>query len=69
MSDGPPAALPTLQAERIRLRPHRKQNLPAFFVLRERWQVAGEVCDSAIYGLLASDWQAHSQLLVNRRSV
>jgi RimJ/RimL family protein N-acetyltransferase len=25
-------------------------------LLRERWQVAGEVCDSAIYGLLARDW-------------
>jgi [ribosomal protein S5]-alanine N-acetyltransferase len=24
--------------------------------LRERWIVAGEVCDSALYGLLARDW-------------
>ncbi len=27
--------------------------------LRERWIVGGEVCDSWIYGLLASDWKAH----------
>lgn len=27
-------------------------------VLRERWQVAGELQDSAIYGLLARDWRA-----------
>jgi RimJ/RimL family protein N-acetyltransferase len=27
-------------------------------LLRERWIVAGEVSDSALYGLLASDWQA-----------
>lgn len=26
--------------------------------LRERWIVAGEVSDSAVYGLLASEWQA-----------
>ena len=26
--------------------------------LRERWIVGGEVCDSWIYGLLASDWAA-----------
>ena len=26
--------------------------------LRERWIVGGEVCDSLIYGLLASDWKA-----------
>ena len=26
--------------------------------LRERWIVGGEVCDSWIYGLLASDWKA-----------
>ncbi|MDQ3205057.1 MAG: GNAT family N-acetyltransferase [Pseudomonadota bacterium] len=29
-------------------------------LLRERWQVAGELCDSAIYGLLASDWRART---------
>ncbi len=28
-------------------------------VLRERWQVAGELQDSAMYGLLARDWHAH----------
>lgn len=27
-------------------------------VLRERWEVAGEVCDSALYGLLARDFRA-----------
>ncbi|GAB2613923.1 GNAT family N-acetyltransferase [Novilysobacter erysipheiresistens] len=27
-------------------------------LLRERWCVAGEVSDSAIYGLLATDWRA-----------
>lgn len=27
-------------------------------LLRERWQVAGEVCDTALYGLLARDWRA-----------
>lgn len=27
-------------------------------LLRERWEVAGEVCDTAMYGLLAKDWQA-----------
>ena len=26
--------------------------------LRERWLIAGEVCDSDLYGLLARDWQA-----------
>jgi [ribosomal protein S5]-alanine N-acetyltransferase len=26
--------------------------------LRERWIVGGEVCDSALYGLLRRDWQA-----------
>lgn len=26
-------------------------------LLRERWIVAGEVCDSCLYGLLARDWQ------------
>lgn len=29
-------------------------------LLRERWHVAGETCDSALYGLLASDWRARS---------
>jgi RimJ/RimL family protein N-acetyltransferase len=28
-------------------------------LLRERWIVAGEVSDSALYGLLASEWRAH----------
>jgi ribosomal-protein-alanine N-acetyltransferase len=27
-------------------------------LLRERWIVAGEVCDTAFYGLLKSDWEA-----------
>ena len=27
-------------------------------LLRERWIVAGEVSDTALYGLLASDWRA-----------
>ncbi|MFC0133862.1 GNAT family N-acetyltransferase [Massilia eurypsychrophila] len=27
-------------------------------LLRERWIVAGEVCDTAFYGLLKSDWDA-----------
>lgn len=27
-------------------------------LLRDRWQVDGEVSDSAIYGLLATDWRA-----------
>ena len=27
-------------------------------LLRERWIVAGEISDTALYGLLASDWQA-----------
>ena len=26
-------------------------------LLRERWLVAGELCDSALYGLLARDWR------------
>ena len=26
-------------------------------LLRERWIVAGEVCDTALYGLLKSDWK------------
>lgn len=27
-------------------------------LLRERWHVAGELCDSVLYGLLARDWRA-----------
>jgi ribosomal-protein-alanine N-acetyltransferase len=27
-------------------------------LLRERWHVAGELCDTALYGLLARDWRA-----------
>ncbi|MEO8802522.1 MAG: GNAT family protein, partial [Rudaea sp.] len=27
-------------------------------LLRERWHVNGEICDSAIYGLLAPDYAA-----------
>ncbi len=30
-------------------------------LLRERWIVAGEVCDTAFYGLLKSDWDARSR--------
>lgn len=26
-------------------------------LLRDRWQVGGETCDSAMYGLLAKDWR------------
>jgi RimJ/RimL family protein N-acetyltransferase len=26
--------------------------------MRERWIVGGEVCDSALYGLLRREWQA-----------
>lgn len=26
-------------------------------LLRERWQVAGETCDTALYGLLAAEWR------------
>lgn len=29
-------------------------------LLRERWHVAGETCDSAMYGLLASEWRART---------
>jgi len=29
-------------------------------LLRERWRVAGEISDSAVYGLLARDWQAQA---------
>jgi hypothetical protein len=29
--------------------------------LRERWIVNGEVSDSAVYGLLLSDWQARQR--------
>lgn len=28
-------------------------------LLRERWHVGNEVCDTALYGLLAKDWRAH----------
>lgn len=28
--------------------------------MRERWIVGGEVCDSALYGLLRRDWQART---------
>lgn len=27
-------------------------------LLRERWEIAGEVCDTVMYGLLAKDWRA-----------
>ncbi|MFC0677022.1 GNAT family N-acetyltransferase [Lysobacter korlensis] len=27
-------------------------------LLRERWHVAGELCDTVLYGLLARDWRA-----------
>lgn len=30
-------------------------------VFRERWDVAGEVCDSAMYGLLAREWRARHE--------
>lgn len=30
-------------------------------LLRERWIVAGEVCDTALYGLLRSDWNGGRQ--------
>ena len=29
-------------------------------LLRERWLVNGEVCDTALYGLLLRDWQART---------
>ncbi len=29
-------------------------------LLRERWHVAGEACDTALYGLLARDWRMSS---------
>lgn len=29
-------------------------------LLRERWHVEGEICDSEIHGLLARDWRARS---------
>lgn len=29
-------------------------------LMRERWIVAGEICDTAFYGLLRRDWQARS---------
>jgi RimJ/RimL family protein N-acetyltransferase len=31
-------------------------------LLRERWDVAGELCDAALYGLLASDWRRNAGL-------
>jgi len=33
-------------------------------LLRERWIVEGEVSDSALYGLLHSDWQSQQQRVV-----
>jgi ribosomal-protein-alanine N-acetyltransferase len=30
-------------------------------LMRERWIVAGEICDTAFYGLLKSDWEARSR--------
>jgi ribosomal-protein-alanine N-acetyltransferase len=30
-------------------------------LLRERWIVAGEVCDTVLYGLLKSDWDARQR--------
>jgi RimJ/RimL family protein N-acetyltransferase len=30
-------------------------------LLRERWLVGGEVCDTALYGLLRSDWEARAR--------
>lgn len=32
-------------------------------LLRERWHVAGELCDTALYGLLARDWLAARERL------
>lgn len=29
-------------------------------LLRERWYVAGELCDTVLYGLLERDWRAHA---------
>ncbi len=29
-------------------------------LLRERWKIAGEVCDTAMYGLLTQDWRARN---------
>ena len=31
--------------------------------LRERWIVSGEVSDSGLYGLLASDWKREGQII------
>lgn len=28
-------------------------------LLRERWKIADEICDTAMYGLLAKDWHTH----------
>ncbi|MDL2358538.1 MAG: GNAT family protein, partial [Pseudomonadota bacterium] len=30
-------------------------------LLRERWIVAGEVCDTAFYGLLRRDWESRGR--------
>lgn len=30
-------------------------------LLRERWIVNNEICDTSFYGLLRSDWQTHTQ--------
>ncbi|MFL6706914.1 MAG: GNAT family N-acetyltransferase [Massilia sp.] len=30
-------------------------------LLRERWLVAGEICDTAIYGLLAREWEQQKE--------
>jgi RimJ/RimL family protein N-acetyltransferase len=30
-------------------------------LLRERWNVAGEIQDTAFYGLLAKEWQNRAQ--------
>lgn len=32
-------------------------------LLRERWIVNNEICDTSFYGLLRSDWQMHTQKL------
>jgi RimJ/RimL family protein N-acetyltransferase len=32
-------------------------------LLRERWIVDGEVCDSALYGLLLADWRSRRPAL------
>ena len=33
-------------------------------LLRERWIVNGEICDTAFYGLLKSDWEARRLPLI-----